>query len=389
MTLSFSRATFFLLLPLLFVHWAGDAASAAYVLCLFLGALIFRLSIDKVSKEAVILSTILLFHLFLVFVLNHPTVNDLLDFSASSYLKLYYQAVSLFLVVILISLLPPMTIVHAKRLLYFFYVVFLMSIVVEWFLVNIFGISNTLMPAYRDSYSYYLAFQGFYRPFGLVGNAPINGCMLVFATWVMIVYVRPSRANYFLLLTLIALLLNNSGQALLAFFITTAMYFSLRARSVIRFLVLLASLCMIVAIIYFNVFSKLSLDYVLYLMEFLTVSIIHEMDVTRIFFGGFAYYKDIFLTTEVYFIYAVERFGLIVTILTWIYIWFRLPTAKKTLFFSALFLGDIHYAMILHIPLLVLFALVVKYCGNMQPSAVYKREHRRNAIVSQHPQLQV
>lgn len=358
---SLSSIAVILLLPLLFVHWVGDAVSAAYIFLLFIFASLYRLIRGRLPKKVIDLLALLVLYLAVVAKINKVAGSDLIDFSSSGHLKLTYQATSFFMVVILTALLPKLSKKQSNRLFYTYYVTILTTIIGEWILVNMLGVSNSLMPAYRSAHGYYEAYNGFYRPFGLTGVAPVNGSMLVIATWIMILFVRPSRAKYYLTLTLAALVLNNSGQALLAFFTTCAMYFAGRYKRVVRSFIFAIGTGMLIGVIYSGIFSKMSIDYILNVNQYWHFEIFDQMDITHIIFGGYSYYKDLFsgFSTEFYPIYAVSRFGLLLTLSTWIYIWLKLPLRGKWILFAALFLGSIHYATILYIPTLMLLAVLI------------------------------
>lgn len=337
--------------------------SAVYIALLFVLASSFRLITGKVQKGVLNIVLFLLLYLLVVMMINQITITDSLDFSPNGHLKLSYQATSLFMIVVLIALLPQLSQNQSNRLFSIYYAVILTAIIGEWILVNMLGVSNSLMPAYRNSPGYYEAYNGFYRPFGLTGNAPVNGSMLVVATWIMILFVQPSRARRYLALTLIALLLNNSGQALLSFFMTCAVYLAGRYRGLVRPLVFTIGSCMLWGVVYSGIFSKLSLDYILNINQYWFFEIFNQMDITRVIFGGYSFYQDLFTNpdynTEFYPVYAVSRFGLLLTLTTWIYLWLKLPSRGRLVLFTALFIGSIHYATILYIPLLVLIAVLI------------------------------
>lgn len=355
--------TFVLLLPLLFVHWVGDAASAAYVLILFTFALGFRIIDGKVPREVFRLFLLLASYLIAVTVFNHATGSDWRDFTPNGHLKLFYLATSIFLVTILLMMLPRLTQNQAAKIFGFYYWGILITIAGEWILVNMCGISNSLMPAYRDSPTYYEAYHGLYRPFGLTGNASVNGSMLVVATWIMALFVRPARTLFYWTLALVTLILNNSGQALLSFFITSAMYFAGRRKGIARIPVFAIGIALCGGIIYSAALSKLSLDYLLNVNQYWGFEIFKEMDVIHIIFGGYSFYNDVFMAldhqTEFYPVYAISRFGLLSTIATWIYLWSKLPIKGRLVLFVSLFIGSIHYPVIWHIPLLVLVAILM------------------------------
>lgn len=365
-----NSVTCVLLLPLLFVHWAGDAVSAVYIALLFLLAAIFRLRTGGVPKKALNLMVLLLLYLAAVIVINRVTAPQFFDFSAAGHLKLSYQATIFFMVIILVTMLPRLSKHAANRLFDVYYLVMLTTICGEWVLVNMLGVSNTLMPTYQAALSYSESFRGIFRPFGLTGNASVNGSMLVAATWIMILHVRPARAKYYLPLTLLALVLNNSGQALLAFFITCALYLAGRYRGAARYLAFAIITCAICGFIYSGVFEKLSLDYLLNINQYWLFGIFGGMDITRIIFGGYSFYKEHFSDpryyTEFYPVYAMSRFGLLMTFATWGYLWSKLPRKGRAILFAALFFGSIHYGSILYIPLLVLLAVLIV---NREPTA--------------------
>lgn len=355
-----NTVTFWMCFSLYFSHWVGikvGIALFAIFLCFALASAVRR---GAVRKESVYLAIGVVLYCLLTLVAQGFSIGEIAEWSPNKTPRLLFQAISLFVIIAFVGLLRPLPEMKLNEFILRSYQLFALTILVEWVLVNLFAVPNSMMPGYRDSIFYASQFEATYRPFGLTGNASVNGSLLVIALWILVSLGKIKSVHRYILATGLILILNNSGQALLVYLASVIFYYIKVTHGLARYAVAAALIGIAATAVFSGIFTKISYDYIMSVLRFVGIENIILMDATSQIVGGYgAYswiYEDVRLTTEFYPIYAISRFGYLLFGLTWLYIILRLPRNNRTLIALALFLGSIHYPTILFVETQVVLA---------------------------------
>ena len=359
---------------LYFSHWIGVQLSAVIFLGMLYGALLVKLHSGRIRRKLLFLGYFICGYSLLVIVIQTPSLQELAKWSPVGTPRLLFQATSMFLVFAFVNLLNPLSDDKLCRFLKFSYNLFALTIVIEWLLVNVVGISNSMMPAAFDSPSYLGAIGSFYRPFGLTGNAPVNGALLVTALWILLSCDKTISATRYVILTGLVLYLNNSGQEFAVFFFSVSYYCFTKTRGIGRYLLMTLLVSCFGSIVFSGIIDKISYDYILYMLRFLGLNSIGMMAHWRQIFGGYGKYSWLFEDrtnmTEFYPIYTITHFGFLLTVVTWLFIYISLPKKNKGLIFLTLLVGSIHYPMILFVEAQVLVGVYFFLAPKNQPAVL-------------------
>lgn len=350
--------TFWVCLLLYFSHWVGVQLSAVVFLGLLYVAILSRLHIGKVRRELLFVSYFICSYSLLVILIQTPSLDEFYAWSPTQTPRLLFQAISMFLVFVFMNLLKPLTQKRWHQFIRYSYNIFVITIVAEWVLVNVLGVPNSLMPGFRDSHSYSMAYESYYRPFGLTGNSSVNGALLVTALWMLLLSGTTKFVGRYIVLTGFVLFLNNSGQAYLVYFLSLIYYCFSVTKGVKRVILALMFVFLMGYILFSGVISKFSYEYILTMLQFIGLDSIMAMDQLSRILGGYSKYSWVYensrFLTEFYPVYAISRFGFFLFLMTWVYIFWQLPKKNRGLMFLVLFFGSIHYPTILFVETQVL-----------------------------------
>ena len=317
-----------------FSHWVGIGITSIFGLLIFLGALLRKILTGRLKWDTLFLLAFVAGYGALVVYLQRPTLQESSAWSPSSTLRMLLLALGPFLIFALVSLLPPLAKDQVDRFFRVSYYLLAGTILVEWLLVNVAGVSNTLMPGFRDSPAYYERYAGpFYRPFWLTGNSAVNGSLLAVATWLLIFASGVRHPARYVLATGIILALNYSGQALLTYALLVTYYLYHGGRGSLMKLLILPFVAVTAYVVQSGIIYKISLDYVLNLLQYVGIKTFLAMDATGRIMGGYGRYSQLFedplFVTEFYPIFAISRFGVLLVLVTWCYIFARLPRYRR------------------------------------------------------------
>jgi hypothetical protein len=335
-------------IPLMFAHWAGWQISLVYVLLLMVVLLVVKLSQGQLYLHKVIVG-ILLFSVFFVVVNSFHIVDGANTDLVCSNL---YQYLSLFVVVAILLFSRPWKIIEIHRIACMLFWVAFSSIAIEFIVVNFFGVSKEIMPAVRYSPAYFGDFFGWHRPFGLTGQSSANGGILLLSFLLLAEFKIADAKAVMALLAGTAFTI--SGQAILSTILILGFLQLSRVSSRRIKLVLVSSFLLIVFLILrLNLFQKLSLDYLIYVLWekayfFETLGVLNSW---QLFFGTLGFVlPEGGRGTEVFMIESIRLFGLVFTILFWAFVWFLVKRARlKFFWFAASVVASVHYPTVFYI----------------------------------------
>ena len=344
------------LIPLMFAHWVGWKISLIYMLILATLFLLTKLINGRLYLHKVLLGILLFCAFFLAVNLTYIfEQNTDLVFSN---LHLY---LSLFLVVAFILFSSPWNTseiyIGARAIFWIaFYV-----LIVEFLAVNFLGISKEIMPGVRYSPSYFEDLSDWHRPFGLTGQASANGGILLLSFLLLVEFRVIDVKSVFALL--LGVLLTMSGQAILS----TALILGLLQLNKIRrwlfksiFVLVFSSF--IFFVLNLDLHQKISLDYLYYVLLD-KAHLAENLDVLnswQLLWGtlGLVAAEEGY-GTEVFLIQSIRLFGVIFTILFWLFVWFLVKMARlKFIWFICCFVTSLHYPTVLYIEAQLILALL-------------------------------
>jgi hypothetical protein len=360
--------TTLLLLPLIFSHWLGIIFTGFYLFYLFSISLISRFIRKdwKFTQLAFMALSIIFFFVFINF--------EKLLFSPTS-LNLSYaiQYLSLFGIIFIASSQKNFDRFNFNNIASFFFWICFLTIFLEFVLVNFLGISKSVFPAARlDSPVYMANIFGFHRPFGLTGQASVNGCLLILSY--LLVHEFNIHRLYHSLLALIGIIMTISGQAILVGIITIFLLNTDKLNASIPIKLFLLSIASALLFIFLKTdfFFKISWDYLMrFIFEWSNIeNVLFILTPSQWFLGTLG---DIFIqagkTSEFYLITSIFLWGLFFTSIFWIFNWLLLSKSRyaKT-WFVVIFISSLHYPTIFFIEAQIIIALV--YFAHQKKSSI-------------------
>lgn len=303
------------------------------------------------------------FYIFMSLLLYQGDVSSLWVFGPNDQTFLLMQAVEFFLLLLIINLFNNIDKNEVCLYIKYSFYVFVISILFESMATNALHVPITYFPGYRDVASYREAVAGnYYRPFGLIGNAPMNGSALVVLMWF---YLGLSGKKGFdalriQTLTFVTLVANFSGQALFTYFASILIYFCrFNSRNILIFFTVALSLHVILQ--YQLLGWKFSYEYFFRMFEYLNISEnLKGMSMTEWMFGIMANKPTLDdIANEFYPIFSVQRFGCILSLYFWGMILFQKCSRPLKMGMYAVLIGSLHYATILTIVLQVPLVIVM------------------------------
>lgn len=349
----------FAFLPFLFSHWLGIEFMAAYATLLGFFLLVFlslkmRIPDDLVLKVGIFIVPIF----FLTNIASNAGVDN-------EYFFIYlYQFLSIYFLtafIVLFGRCPDKKIVLLARLI--FYIAFL-SIFFEFCGVNFIGIPKEHFPATRYSFSYFEGFNGWHRPFGLTGQASVNGGILLFS-YLLLLELNICKLKHFIML-LVGVFLTISGQAIISTIIILMLlhikkYKTISVKASLTFL----GFGLLLIVMNANIFQKLSMDYVIYvLIANSDIKTIADLNSFQLMFGAMGM---VIGHSEVFFVESVLRYGLVFTTLFWGFVWLVVrEAALPTIWFIACILTSLHYPTVYFIESQLIIGLLYCYTSNRQ-----------------------
>ena len=355
------------LIPIMFAHWVGWKVLLAYILFLAAVLLVQKLILAATSYEKPFYLHKVNIGIFIfssIFIAIN-IVNVLVDPNTGKVFSYLFQYLSLFLVVAIIMAFRPWGALEISLMARMIFWIAFYSIAVEFIAANIFGVSQLLMPAARQSPSYIGEVMGLFRPFGLTGQPSANGGILLFA-FLLLVELRIvcERDAKIIIAFLLGTLLTISGQAIMTnFFIVGLLWIGSLHGSLLKTISIFVLLLCGLLLLSLDFSQKVSLDYLMYVLierahigENLGV-----LNLWQLCFGTLGSVQvAVETSTEVFLIESVKLFGVVFTLLLWLFIWFLVKGARlRFIWLIACFLSSLHYPTVLYIeaqlPLALLF----------------------------------
>ena len=346
----------------MFFHWIGFYISAVYMFGLAI--LLLTNQICNIQQRVLRVG---IWALIIVFIFSAVNLSGLIAFSGqfAVFLHWYYYS-SLFILTFFIAISggwDSKELYVAARII--FWVAFY-SIAVEFIVVNFFGISNAVMPAVRLSQAYIADINGWYRPFGLTGQPSVNGGVLLFAYLLLAQIEKANAKNTFALL--IGSLLTISGQAILSTFLVLGLIRLAKIKNLfIRVGSLLLLLSTIFLIIWLDLFQKLSLDYLIYVLweQSNALETFQSLNIWGILFGTLREGMPDNISSEVWVINIIQIYGALFLLILWGFVWVLLRKARNPfIYLLGIFLASLHYPTIFFIeaqlPLILIYISSLK-----------------------------
>lgn len=371
----------FIVVP--FLYWIGEIFSAVYVVILAACAIIARMMrvdgafcLKPISVYVGIFSVV---YITVALLLYEGGMSGLLAFESHSQTFLMMLAVQFFLLVVIINLVGNIDNNDVTIYIKYVYYVFLISILLESLLTNLFHVPISFFPGYKESFYYNQPVTGnYYRPFGLIGSAPMNGSALVVFMWFYLSLAKKTGRDALVIyaLTFATLIVNFSGQAMLTF-LATILLFHMRAnlKNIMIFIVLVL---LIHCTLYYEWLGwKLSYPYIMRMMEYLNISeIMGELSMRDYLFGAMSNKTSLnFITMEFYPLFSISRFGFILTLFLWGLILFQKCNRPMKMGLYAVIIGSLHYGTLLAIVLQVPLAIVLLNMKN-QPGPAHSFDYK-------------
>ena len=359
----------FSVLPFLFAHWVGPALLTGHLSFLVILLVLRRIIITntvKVNRAVfVVVLVIIVFSLFNLGNIIHG-------------IKLYvayqnlYLFLNIFLLFILFYFLEPWNLKTLQTVSKIIFYIASFSIVGEFIAVNFLNISNEIMPAFKDVPAYYLpAAGGWYRPFGLTGNSSVNGGVLLFS-FLLLSELGLLKLRFYILF-IVGALLTVSGQVYFcSLFTLVLLFFSNIKFWIVKWSLTFVFCALIIYVANLNMFQKLSLDYLIYvLIHKADIGItLDHLNIWQLAFGtlgvefvpanGGLVQNDEGLS-EIYLVSSIRINGIIFTLFLWSFVYYILKkTQRKYIIFAAVFFSSLHYPSIIffeaQLPLMLLYA---------------------------------
>jgi len=352
-------------IPVMFSHWFGWVISLGYVFCLVGALFLSRLYLDHLYLHKVAIGVVL----FVSFFVTINYFNLVAGINNSVVYSYLYYYLSLFILVAIVLLARPWKVIEIQKIASVIFWISFYSIAVEFLLVNFAGISKEYMPGIRYSPSYYGDFLGWHRPFGLTGQSSVNGGILLFSYLLLAEHKIASIKA--VLALIVGALLTISGQATLSVLLVLGFLLFDRVDSRLAKMVLGVSFVLfMIFILLVEVHPKVSLEYVIYVLwekaDFAgTISILNDW---QIFFGSLGLAnREGLPSNEVYLNEFVRLYGLVFTILYWVFVWFLVRRARNRFsWFAGCFVASLHYPTIIYIEAQLPLALL--YLSTLQDS---------------------
>lgn len=290
----------------MFFHWLGWHISAIYM-----SGLALLLLINQIFNPQQRILRMGIWSLIIVLFFSAINLNSLIAFKSqfTVFLHWYYYS-SLFILTFFIAIAGRWGACElhiAARII--FWIAFY-SIAVEFIAVNLFSIPNTVMPSARLSPAYIADIDGLYRPFGLTGQPSVNGGVLLLAFLLLAQIEKATKKNIFSLL--IGSLLTISGQAILSTFLVLGLIGIAKIKYLfIRIGSLLLLVSTIFLVISLDLFQKLSLDYLIYVLweKSYALETFRLLDVSQILFGTLGEDIPSNISSEVWIINTIQIYG--------------------------------------------------------------------------------
>lgn len=355
-----------LFLPLPFAYWIGEVVIAVYIIFIVFCSIIIRLRTNngKVSLSAISVALFTTFYVFISVCLFKGTFADWFRFGPHDQTFLLLQAIQFFLFIVIVSLVGKIDREQYVQYVTYVFVLLLATTFIESFATNVLNAPHSIFPAYRESWVYNQPVIGNYcRPFGLTGSAPMNASIMVVMMWLYIGLKekRGVAALKIHAVTIIALLANYSGQAILSYVATIMLYsFRLKTKHLIdlTFIFGIAHIVLSTGLLG----DRLTYAYMFRVLEYLTFGeTMSVLSITHVLFGALGNVPALNeITNEFHLVHSIARFGLIVTMFMWILILsHKAENREIKMGLWAAFFGSLHYASILIVVLQVPLALLL------------------------------
>lgn len=361
------------LIPVMFSHWVGWKVSLAYMLLLATLFLLVKLIKGRLRFYKVLVGILVFCSLFLAVNLIHifDSDTDLVFSNLNQYL-------SLFLVVAIILFSPPWKMSEISSAARAIFWIAFYSLIVEFLAVNFLGVSKELMPAVRYSPAYFEDFMGWHRPFGLTGQSSANGGILLIS-FLLLTEFRIADVKVILALIL-GTLVTISGQAIISTVLILGLLRFSRSHSLFfKALFITGFLLFGFLILNLNLSQKISLDYLFYVLwdkaHFAeNLGVLNGWQLLFGTLGSVATEEN--YGTEVFLIESVRLFGVVFTILFWLFVWFLVKRAQlRLIWFISCFVTSLHYPTVLYIeaqlPLALLYLSTLRNSKPLLPKNIW------------------
>ena len=347
----------------LFVHWTGLAVCIGILLISIVCKVLISLHVTVLPIRPAELIWSYLFTIAALFLCLRALTFDVVDLAMASYFSALFLAFFSFLAFLSLSFNQK---INIEMLLVAILMICTGTVIGEFVLVNIFDVSNAVMPTSKSSLAYLNPYMGVYRPFGLTGQFSVNGCLAVIALLLLAECRPPKKIE--IVLTITTVLMTVSAQAMLALII------ALLAPSILhRFLVDLHWWIAVIAgagaltlvwsfdltFLSSGLFQKFELSNIekqLFDKANITESF-KNADAYNVLFGHF---KNNATGSEVGIVNFIYNFGILPSALflfaVILAIW---PSRSRLIWLGVLFVSNIHYSAFYFIEVQLLIALMI------------------------------
>ena len=347
----------------LFSRWTGFVFFGGVLLTLTVCKALHLVHVAALTRSQVHLVWSCLFAVALLFLCMNTLAYDATELATVGYFSTLFLSFLFFLAFLSFSSSRK---TDLERLFATILLICTGTIIGEFVLVNLFDVSNALMPASKNSPSYLNTFYGIYRPFGLTGQFSITGC-LVAISLLLVAELRPPTKME-ITLSIAAVLLTLSAQAFLALAIVFLAPSILNRIIIITPMlsVLIAGLGILAFLLNVDttflsdgLFKKFEFNYITkHLFENARIGeSFKDSNFYQLVFGHFKHNE---VGTEVGLINFIYNFGILptafylftVVLLVW-------PSRNWAIWLGLLLVSNLHYAAFYFIETQLLFALMI------------------------------
>lgn len=359
---------------LIFSHIVGWEIAASYLLICIVYTFLFRLKLNSINSDRLQNYAINVAALFLCIKLMQSYLED----AALNFFQIQ-QYLSIYILYLAFNLMRPWNFEYIKKISKFLFAICLYTIIIEFILINIIGLSKEIIPTVRYSPYYFEDFMGIHRPFGLTGQTSVNAGLLLLA-FLLLTETTKFKVHA-LVKTIFGTILSISGQGVISLFIVLILMAIKKIKNMnkkIVYSIVLSSLFFY--ILSLNINQKISLDYLIYIFlnKIYLIETIDALDYSEIAFGMSNYEVNNNITnfSEVYIVDSIMRVGVIFTIFFWVFIWKIVRKSKnKYIWFFAVFISSLHYPTILYIEAQIILLFLFFYTNNSKSAVEIHTNH--------------
>lgn len=359
-------------IPLMFAHWAGWQLSLGYGLCLTVVLLTTKLFQGQLFLNKAIVGILL----FSIIFLGVNSIYILTDVNVDLVYSNLHQYLNLFFVIAIVLFSQPWEMPEIHKIARMIFWIAFYSLAIEFLAVNFLGVSKESIPAVRYSYSYFDDYMGWHRPFGLTGQASANGGILLLS-FLLLLELQIANAKVVLAL-LVGAALTISGQAMLSTILVLGLLQLGRMGNWLSKAVLASVFLLVIYLILdLDLFQKLSLDYLIYVLweKAYFWETLDVLNGWQLLFGTLGLVmSDEGYGTEVYMIESIRLFGVVFTVAFWAFVWFLVKRARlRFIWFIGCIVASIHYPTIFYIeaqlPLALLYLSTLCRSADVLPES--------------------